>query len=1067
MDERRRIPQRRLPARKSFPSRTLIFPKNISRRSAGRAVRYGTVVRAIDYAGKQWEMVSALAFLVLLTCVVGTLSSAGNDRAVLNSAERNRRYALSEFLVPPPLPQLPQRVFPPGRTGRNASPRPVESLGYFSKFMNWLNPFGGGSTVEIPPPPPPEPFHPPQFHQPHAPPSGPPSGPPLVTPQQVYNAPHPAVFDRPPLPQPPPPINVYNKPHQQGKDKNCNPCNKVPWLPMGHGASGGAYLPPINQEGHIGVVNGEYLPPSSHGHDAHHGPVVAASQEVRVPDFFYAPPLLPGQNGEVPPIGPLPNPHLYPGPMPPLFKAEAFDYPSRSNHPLEGNTGHLEVPRPTGHETDQSLSSPTQNGPTNYSGDQNLGIPQQGQAIYESHQVSSSGHTGLSNQGFDQLHSHTNGAQVDSFSSASHENKQGSVIHSNHNSEVSVPSNQDYDASRINQFTGPSVSDSFGQTSFGNNQQFVDSSGLNFQRTDQSVPPSAVANDHYAYGSSGSGQQTYNSGDISSSVGTVRDSHASGTNGFSNVENPIHFEESPLTDLTKTSESRTDSPSISSSSATFIDLDGTSNTKTTLDYDSRTNPFQVQQEINRLDPSGGTNESFLNYTTESSLIKDFFSINQNNQAKWTDSKGTSSSVVNGGLQSPETLFVAPPSQSIDSWSVIVSTTMRTSQDETPLDNLGNNRDSSGTNFNFRQNGAKRNKQVQVIIPYTSQYTPLPFHSSYDNKGTVERTQPRKVSFLDVSNRDTYVSEESRNEVKVISPPESSTVSAKLNSLDDRTMQVVSTTTEAVPNTGTKKVNNSIDVHRLQKNIDNWTIQEYSRGTTFSTVVPSSSRPYLQPSKKIPSEYLTTTESGEHKDSLHDHENNVKSFALAGFSFNDIEDEGSNRFEESRIQSVHVENPSNNEQSNITSANENKVNTTKTKKQESSWKDFPVSISPVDKERVYVVTPQTTTTVATERLEVENKSSTKSSKKGSVVYSKSIKSKQDEFEKIERAYQVLPQAVNNLAMASTGPETLPLWGIMEHEEFASLGQNEDENNDDESAVAPILYTGHSKVSRARR
>lgn len=109
-----------------------------------------------------------------------------------------------------------------------------------------------------------------------------------------------------------------------------------------------------------------------------------------------------------------------------------------------------------------------------------------------------------------------------------------------------------------------------------------------------------------------------------------------------------------------------------------------------------------------------------------------------------------------------------------------------------------------------------------------------------------------------------------------------------------------------------------------------------------------------------------------------------------------------------------------------------------------------------------MTPQTTTTVATERREEENKSSTKSTKKGSVVYSKSIKNKQDEFEKIERAYQVLPQAVNNLAVASTGPETLPLWGIMEHEEFASLGQNEDENNDDESIVAPILYAGHSKV-----
>lgn len=37
--------------------------------------------------------------------------------------------------------------------------------------------------------------------------------------------------------------------------------------------------------------------------------------------------------------------------------------------------------------------------------------------------------------------------------------------------------------------------------------------------------------------------------------------------------------------------------------------------------------------------------------------------------------------------------------------------------------------------------------------------------------------------------------------------------------------------------------------------------------------------------------------------LNDHEENVKSFALAGFSFNDIEDEGPNSFEESRIQVI--------------------------------------------------------------------------------------------------------------------------------------------------------------------
>lgn len=62
--------------------------------------------------------------------------------------------------------------------------------------------------------------------------------------------------------------------------------------------------------------------------------------------------------------------------------------------------------------------------------------------------------------------------------------------------------------------------------------------------------------------------------------------------------------------------------------------------------------------------------------------------------------------------------------------------------------------------------------------------------------------------------------------------------------------------------------------------------------------------------------------------------------------------------------------------------------------------------------------------------------------------------------IERAYQVLPQAVNNLASTSaSGPDASPLWGIMEHDEYARNYQ------DGVSTIGPpILYSGHSKASR---
>lgn len=117
----------------------------------------------------------------------------------------------------------------------------------------------------------------------------------------------------------------------------------------------------------------------------------------------------------------------------------------------------------------------------------------------------------------------------------------------------------------------------------------------------------------------------------------------------------------------------------------------------------------------------------------------------------------------------------------------------------------------------------------------------------------------------------------------------------------------------------------------------------------------------------------------------------------------------------------------------------------------SWKELPVSISTLNKERVYVVTPQSVLTVPTTR---RNKSYDKPMENKTTKVSKA-EPDLDHFESIERAYQVLPQAVNNLVVASTGPATVPLWGIMEHEKYAS-----DLNNT--TPEVPILYAGHSKV-----
>lgn len=122
-------------------------------------------------------------------------------------------------------------------------------------------------------------------------------------------------------------------------------------------------------------------------------------------------------------------------------------------------------------------------------------------------------------------------------------------------------------------------------------------------------------------------------------------------------------------------------------------------------------------------------------------------------------------------------------------------------------------------------------------------------------------------------------------------------------------------------------------------------------------------------------------------------------------------------------------------------------------EEVSGESFP-SVTPrstIKKDdEVFVVTPQP-------RGKALNLNNNKSPSKKRTINSTS-------FEVIERVYQVLPQAVNNLAIASTGPADVPLWGVMEHEEYASpTTEKSADNEDEEEEKLPILYGGHSKVN----
>ncbi|XP_018400233.1 PREDICTED: uncharacterized protein LOC108777772 [Cyphomyrmex costatus] len=869
---------------------------------------------------------SILPFLLLIICIIN--GAFANQNAWGRSYNVRRIHRINEYLVPPP----PPKPYP-GRIPRLANYQSTPQPGYFQQLMNWLNPFSPDSSPQQQPPPPPSVLPPqPEFSQ---------TAPlPRVA---AYNGPPPVDYEKPPLP----PSSVHISNDYSGypapiQTKNCSSCNRIPWVPIqdthqGHDGHLGdaSYAPPPLES------SGRYLPTNQEiPHDAYH----AASQEVRAPDFSHAP-VLPNTGQDDSFINPLLNPHLFPGAMPPLFKAVNFNQPLPVQVTPDENSGHLNLPSSSisngagpifngGHN-----EQPVYPGPSTYSGEgvvsHELGYtnPSTNHGKFENVNQNNLAHNDLSSSGTQVSHGHTSG----------------------------VSNNEE-----LYEVTGSSGSD-VSQT----NQNFPSSYGISsFDR---------VPNNY---------EHPYN--DLSSSTNVAEGSNAPLDESSGNIGHSINFEESLLLDFTQKDESRTHSSSIPSTSNAFADFQRTEITGTTV---------ALGDEI------FGTRIA----STESYPPTDYIEI--------VDTVAKESKINNNITQG----INGKSSRNLLNDDIA---------EETVSDNINVNLD--GTSG---QQGATRNRQVQVIIPYTSQYTPLPFHPMHEkNTDTSE------------SNHDSYVGEESRTRIEVISPPNSSHIFQPLEPLPS----LPKTFDDAKKSVDTK-TNNSIDVHKLQKNIDNWTIQEYSKGTTISTILPNSNKPYLFRSKKIPTEYFMTTKPVNY--ATDSHNNNNKVITLSGFSFSDENYKGSasNRAEGSREMQIE-------KSEGLTDA------PTASK---DMWQGFPIGISSVNRERVYIVTPQPSVTTPTsnpeyrqEKVLMEVERNKKESKKTLQTDTKATE-KSDTFESIEKAYQVLPQAVNNLAVASTGPESVPLWGIMEHEEFASPADSEYDNNDTEPP------TPHSRLSKFER
>ncbi|XP_046748571.1 uncharacterized protein LOC124412605 [Diprion similis] len=923
----------------------------------------------------------------------------------------------------------------PYRPGRYLDPPPTpstEAPGYFSRFISWINPFGGTTTAA--------------------------------------------------------PIS-YLPPEGKLIEKKYKPCNSVPWNPMPNIGQHDAY--------HSGTTNVEIQPSVGQEGKNDGGSIKSSySEGIRIPDFSYGRPTSSVPEGLQPPPAelstslPIPFPHLYPGPMPPLFKAKPFQSLPEFFQP----TPSIQLTSGLPDFTDQSLP--------NFSGhEQQHHDDGHVDVLPPGAEVDISGHDSeirdtpppgygvpsFENEGYHGIEYGSSTLNVDQSKTVTASyNVQPpvtvEVIHSVPAAEfsASVEHPVHYEESPIIDLSKDDQKGTQGRGQQNGGSDYTP--GLN-------PPPNEAVQSYNSNGGNllaadaakNEGPENFYGSSLNTNSPVDSLVASSSTNGTISSTTPSYSIPSvgglPVSQETgKSNAYESFPPSTEKFLISVHDPEQNSQDQSkqllngsTLQQQTSQNHGNVvdsyQQNIER--PSSGQSaviqnpEPLVSYRPDSLYVPyPPYSVTNTPQADVT-SIGSSQSPASIGPTTEEPFLDAllksynnfkhemavkdyqerlraEIQQNLGSWdSPTLGGTTWVSQPQPSFAVPGSMNPSilpGGNTMNSQnqqqQSGAKKNKKVQIIIPYTSQYTPSPFQPIADDwsgRGPLEQTQGRKVPINDEAYHN-YVGQESQK-VEVKRP---------LRPLENLLSKEISQKPLV------KQANNSIDVTRLQKNIDNWTIQEYSRGITSSTALPSSSHPYLLPSKKIPNEYFTSTQSSAPQERIDTNQSD-----LPGLNYNDLDHEGaaSGRVDVPHIQVLRVENvPKSNEteKSLLTMSTTTESSTpasspssfastspTTTTTQQ-SWAELPVSISPHNNERVYVVTPQPVRT-----------------------------SKSEKYEVIERAYQVLPQAVNNLASASVSTrEDSPLWGIMEHEKYA---RNEEEN---QNATIPILYSGHSKVSNAK-
>lgn len=143
---------------------------------------------------------------------------------------------------------------------------------------------------------------------------------------------------------------------------------------------------------------------------------------------------------------------------------------------------------------------------------------------------------------------------------------------------------------------------------------------------------------------------------------------------------------------------------------------------------------------------------------------------------------------------------------------------------------------------------KRTKKIQIIIPYTSKNHPSPFRSNaYQNFDA--------ASGWSQSNRNDDIHDSQESQVVSSATPSPKTIaSLKRNNSRYLTKILAKNIRDLLKREHLKNLT-TIDLEKLQKNIDGWTEQEFSMTPNHGSTIS-----LLAQSKHIPSEYLTTTQA---------------------------------------------------------------------------------------------------------------------------------------------------------------------------------------------------------------